>query len=191
MKNTIIISGNESISSRMRVHHKGAKARSKMKLVHCIIFLLVFPALLSAQTPGKLTVTNPLGDSIVNYAKTFLGTDYRYACSSPSTGFDCSGFTWFVFNHFGITVPRSAKDYKNFGKEVTIEESRKGDIIVFRGTHPNDKSAGHVGIVISNPGEPLMFIHSSSSKNHEGVVITDYKNSAYPKRFIKIIRVLE
>jgi cell wall-associated NlpC family hydrolase len=155
------------------------------------VLLIVFPSLLFSQTPGKFVLTNPLRDSIVNYAKTFVGTDYKYACSSPSSGFDCSGFTWYVFNHFGISVPRSAKDYMNFGKEVPIGECRKGDIIVFRGTHPNDKSAGHVGIVISNPGEPLMFIHSSSSKNHEGVTITDYKNSAYPKRFIKIVRVLD
>jgi cell wall-associated NlpC family hydrolase len=55
-----------------------------------------------------------LRDSIVNYAKSFLGTPYKYACASPS-GFDCSGFTWFVFNHFKIEVPRSSKDYQNFG----------------------------------------------------------------------------
>ncbi len=151
--------------------------------------MLVFSAALTAQTPARLKVVNPLTDSVVRFAKTFLGTEYKYACASPN-GFDCSGFTWYVFNHYGITVPRSSKDYKNFGIEIPIDQARKGDIIVFRGTHANDQSAGHVGIVITNPGEPLQFIHSSSSENHKGVTITDYKNSAYPKRFIKIVRVI-
>lgn len=161
-----------------------------MRKLRLAFFLLFLSAASFAQTPGPLKVVNPLTDSVVNFAKSFLGTTYKYACASPS-GFDCSGFTWYVFNHYGINVPRSSSDYKNFGKEVPIEQARKGDVIVFRGTHPNDKSAGHVGIVISNPGEPLMFIHSSSSDNHKGVIITDYKNSAYPKRFIKITRVIE
>jgi cell wall-associated NlpC family hydrolase len=154
-----------------------------------VFLLFLFTAAAHAQTPGTLKVAGPTGDSIVNYAKTFLGTEYKYACASPN-GFDCSGFTWFVYNHYGIEVPRSSKDYKTFGTEVPISQARKGDIIVFRGTHANDKSAGHVGIVITNPGEPLQFIHSSSSDNHRGVVITDYKNSAYPLRFIKIVRVI-
>jgi cell wall-associated NlpC family hydrolase len=162
-----------------------------MKKLQLAFFFLLIAATAFAQTPGTLKPINPLTDSVVNFAKKFLGTNYKYACASPNSGFDCSGFTWYVFNHYGINVPRSSSDYKTFGKEIPIEQARKGDVIVFRGTHPNDKSAGHVGIVISNPGEPLMFIHSSSSDNHRGVVITDYKNSAYPKRFIKIARVIE
>lgn len=162
-----------------------------MRTIRLAFFFLLITAPSFAQTPGPLKVVNPLADSVVNYAKTFLGTNYKYACASPSSGFDCSGFTWYVFNHYNINVPRSSSDYKTFGKEVPIEQARKGDVIVFRGTHPNDKSAGHVGIVISEPGEPLLFIHSSSSDNHSGVIITDYKNSAYPKRFIKIVRVIE
>lgn len=157
------------------------------KIVGLLVLLLVLGMKLNGQT---VQVDKTIGDSIVSFAKTFLGTDYKYGSASPKNGFDCSGFTWFVFNHFGYTVPRSAKDYKKFGKEVPINQARKGDIIVFRGTQVGDKSAGHVGIVISNPGEPLQFIHASSSKKHHGVVITDYNSSAYPKRFIKIVRTL-
>ena len=130
-----------------------------------------------------------VGDSIAEFAQDYLGKPYKYGCASPEAGFDCSGLTFFVFNHFHIAVPRSAKDYKNFGKEVSLAECRKGDIIVFRGTHAGDTRAGHVGIIISNPGEPVKFIHASSSDKHKGVVITDYYNSYYPTRFIKVIRV--
>jgi cell wall-associated NlpC family hydrolase len=156
-----------------------------MKNVFFVLVFLVFAGKnLSSQA------INPIADSVVAYAKTFLGTPYKYASANPKAGFDCSGFAYFVFAHYGITLPRSAKDYANFGKEIPISECRKGDLILFRGTHPNDKHVGHVGIVISNKGEPLQFIHSSSSKNHNGVVITNYANSHYPARFIKIIRVI-
>lgn len=133
--------------------------------------------------------TLSLRDSIVDYAITFLGTPYKYACASP-TGFDCSGFTWYVFHNFRIDVPRSSKDYQNFGKRVPIDSARAGDIILFTGTNPREKRVGHVGIVISNPGDSLKFIHASSSDNHYGVVITNYLASAYPKRFIGITNVI-
>jgi len=159
-----------------------------MKRISVILILLFFAGkFLPAQTVARI---NPVTDSIVDYAKTFLGTPYKYGSASPKSGFDCSGFTYFVFAHYGIPLPRSAKDYAKIGKEVSIAECRKGDIILFRGTHPSDKHVGHVGIVISNPGEPLKFIHASSSIHHSGVTITDYFNSKYPARFIKIIRVI-
>lgn len=138
---------------------------------------------------NRSIVLNPVCDSIVDYARTFMGKPYKYGCATPD-GFDCSGFTWYVFSHFGYDVPRSSKAYKSFGKDVPVGEARKGDIIVFRGTHAGDERAGHVGIVISNAGEALRFIHSSSSKNHNGVVVTDFNDSNYPKRFIRICRVV-
>ncbi len=155
-----------------------------------IFFFLLFigaqePVAAQADSLKKPTID---GDSIVNYAMQFLGTPYKYACASPS-GFDCSGFTNYVFAHFGIDVPRSSSAYLKFGKDVALSEARKGDVIVFRGTRRGEERAGHVGIVISNPGEPLRFIHASSSKKHAGVVITDYEASAYPQRFIRICRV--
>jgi lipoprotein Spr len=156
-----------------------------------LILLFAFAApLMRAQTQvPKFEKINPVTDSIVDFAKSFLGTPYKYGTCSPGS-FDCSGFTSYVFAHFGYTIPRSSKEYSTLGKEIPLAECRKGDIIVFRGTHPGDKRAGHVGIVISNEGEPLQFIHASSSKNHSGVTITTYLSSAYPARFIKIVRVV-
>jgi peptidoglycan DL-endopeptidase CwlO len=161
-----------------------------MKKIIVVLCMIVAAVSLRAQPKPDSACYNPVGDSLVDYASSFLGKPYKYGCCSPASGFDCSGLTYYVFSHFGITVPRSAKDYMHFGTEIPISQSRKGDIIVFRGTHPEDRSAGHVGIVVSNPGEPLRFIHASSSSNHRGVVITDYYNSNYPKRFIRICRVI-
>jgi peptidoglycan DL-endopeptidase CwlO len=159
----------------------------KRLLLFFFLFLIGMQEELVAQT-DSLQKVSVSGDSLVNYALQFLGTPYKYACASP-TGFDCSGFTNYVFAHFGIDVPRSSAAYLKFGKDVAMSEARKGDVIVFRGTRRGEERAGHVGIVISNPGEPLRFIHASSSKKHTGVVITDYETSAYPQRFIRICRV--
>ena len=81
-------------------------------------------------------------------------------------------------------------DYERKGQIIKIDSARKGDVIVFTGTKPKNRKPGHVGIVISNPGENLQFIHSSSGKKANGIIITDYSTSPYYKsRFIKIVRV--
>ncbi|HET6993093.1 MAG TPA: NlpC/P60 family protein, partial [Bacteroidia bacterium] len=89
----------------------------KTRILFSVLFIVLFSGL-GAQVSKKDSLqVNPLCDSVVNYAKTFLGTKYKYASCSPKSGFDCSGFTWFVFNHYGISIPRSAKEYKTLGKE--------------------------------------------------------------------------
>ncbi|MCA6364861.1 MAG: C40 family peptidase [Bacteroidetes bacterium] len=156
------------------------------------IVLGIFSLSVCAQTPQDTTAAAPMSraDSIVAYAKQHLGKPYKYAHAGPDA-FDCSGFVSFVFAHFGIALPRSSRDYMHTGREIPIEQARKGDVIVFTGTNPRERRAGHVGIVISEPGAPLQFIHASSSDKHRGVVITQYPGSNYPKRFIKVIRVVE
>lgn len=145
--------------------------------------------LVAQKQDTSLIHSTSQADSIVAFAKEHLGKPYQYACAGPNA-FDCSGFVSYVFAHFGVSLPRSSRDYMHTGKEVPIAEARKGDVIVFRGTRAGEERAGHVGIVISEPGQPLQFIHASSSDKHRGVVITDYPNSHYPKRFIKVVRVL-
>jgi cell wall-associated NlpC family hydrolase len=132
-------------------------------------------------------------DSLLCFAEQFLGKPYHYACASPEQGFDCSGFVSYVFKHMGIQVPRSSKDYEYMGRSIPKDSSRKGDVIVFTGTNAAIRHAGHVGIVISNPGEALTFIHSSSAKGKgNGVIISAFKDSPYyEKRFIRIVRILK
>jgi peptidoglycan DL-endopeptidase CwlO len=163
-----------------------------MKYVLLSCFLWLTGHGLFAQTQPDTTVAAQMSraDSIVAYAKQHLGKPYKYAHAGPDA-FDCSGFVSFVFAHFDIALPRSSRDYMHTGREVPLSEARKGDVIVFTGTRPSERRAGHVGIVISEPGAPLQFIHASSSEKHRGVVITQYPGSNYPKRFIKVIRVFE
>ncbi len=131
-------------------------------------------------------------DSLLAFAKKQIGIKYCYANCTPSNGFDCSGFVYYTFSHFSIKVPRSSIDYMNYGRRVDPDSCKVGDVIVFTGTNPKNRKAGHVGIVISNPGEDITFIHSSSSKKCSGVKISSFKNDPYYKlRFIKIVRVAE
>ncbi|MBC6990082.1 C40 family peptidase [Hymenobacter sp. BT491] len=129
-------------------------------------------------------------DSVVQYALQHIGTNYCYAGSTPETGFDCSGFVNYVFAHFGVPVPHSTALLINTGRPVPREEARKGDIVVFTGTATTSTTAGHAGIVISEPGQPLRFVHSSSARKESGVKISTVENTDYERRFMGVRRVL-
>jgi cell wall-associated NlpC family hydrolase len=125
---------------------------------------------------------------IVQFAETLIGTPYVYASTDPNVGFDCSGFITYVFNHFGIRVPRSSVDFTNAGNEVPSANAKSGDIILFSGTNPAERHVGHMGIVVSNT-DTLRFIHSTSGKAM-GVTISPL-SSYYLSRFVKVIRVFQ
>src|ERR1043166_3209638 len=88
----------------------------------------------SLLTEKKDSVTGPptKADTIIAFAKKYLGTRYCYGSCSPKNGFDCSGFLYYVFKENGITLPRSSYELGNYGKKVPLSEARKGDIILFR-----------------------------------------------------------
>ncbi len=160
----------------------------KVKKIIIVYCLCSFAAL--SQTTDSLTANNVFEvDSLIAFAKTQLGTNYCYATSDPKIGFDCSGFVYYVFNHFHIKVPRSSKEFKNFGLKIPLDSAKKGDVIVFTGTNAKYRSPGHVGIIIENNAGIPTFIHSSSGKK-KGVIISDFNESPYyKKRFIKVVRV--
>ena len=127
-------------------------------------------------------------EKLISYAKEYLGINYKYASSSPSKGFDCSGFVNYVFKNFDISVPRSSSQFKNIGKTVKPEAFQKGDILVFYG-YKDTKSIGHVGIICEADGMNSKFIHASSGKEY-AVTISDLNSKMYTKRFYKCISVL-
>jgi cell wall-associated NlpC family hydrolase len=124
---------------------------------------------------------------VVHFAQTLIGTPYVYASTNPKVGFDCSGFITYVFNHFGIAVPRSSVDFTNVGRTVPVAEARAGDLILFTGTDSTEKQVGHMGLVVDNDSNELQFIHSTSGKAM-GVTITPL-NDYYKKRFVRITRI--
>jgi cell wall-associated NlpC family hydrolase len=125
--------------------------------------------------------------NLITFARSLKGIPYRYACSDPAKGFDCSGFVMYVFNHFQMSVPRSSIGFTNFGKEIDLRHSMPGDIILFTGTDSSVRKVGHVGI-ITHVSDTVIFIHSSSGKT-PGVIETSL-SPHYKERFLKVVRVL-
>ena len=124
-------------------------------------------------------------DSILQYAFSYLGRRYRRG-GTGKKGFDCSGYTMVVFSKFGVKLPHTSAGQGLVGIDVPKSNARKGDLILFKGRR-SSRRIGHVGIVISNKGEPIKFIHSSTS---EGVRIDALDAMYYKKRFMRIKRVL-
>lgn len=140
------------------------------------------------ETAGRIDVKKTDPAALINFAKTLIGVPYVYASTDPNVGFDCSGFITYVFHHFNITVPRSSVDFSNVGKTVSIEEAKKGDLILFTGTNELERNVGHMGIVIANDAVAgLQFIHATSGKAM-AVTITQF-NDQYRKRFVRVSRV--
>ncbi|MEJ6980382.1 C40 family peptidase [Pedobacter sp. P351] len=125
-------------------------------------------------------------EDLTAFAKTLIGTPYKYGSVEPQKGFDCSGFITYVFNHFQIAVPRSSVDFTNVGTEIRISESKPGDLILFTGTDSTIREVGHMGIIVEN-ADTTKFIHSTSGKAY-GVTITPV-NKYYQGRFVKTIRI--
>jgi cell wall-associated NlpC family hydrolase len=139
--------------------------------------------------PSSATIDtkNVQPQEVLQFARTLIGTRYKYGSSNPKEGFDCSGFITYVFSHFGIIVPRSSIDFTNVGNEVSTSYAKAGDLILFTGTDSTERFVGHMGLVESNKNGQLNFIHSSSGKTY-GVTITPL-NAYYKGRFLKIIRI--
>ncbi|MBT2558416.1 C40 family peptidase [Hymenobacter sp. ISL-91] len=129
-------------------------------------------------------------DSIVVFALQQLGTPYLYAGTTPSIGFDCSGFVMYVFARYGVPTPHSTAMLIDVGRPVARTAARPGDIVVFTGTAATSTTPGHAGIVISQPGEPIRFVHSSSARRESGVKISQVEGSGYERRFMQVRRVL-
>lgn len=145
---------------------------------------------LIASTCISFAFAQTTADSLINYAKQFMGKGYCYGSCAPQKGFDCSGFVYYVYGQFNIKVPRASMDYQKYGRIVPPDSARPGDVIVFTGTNAKNRKPGHVGIVLSKPGEEMQFIHSSSGKKANGIIISSYATSPYYKqRFIKVVRI--
>lgn len=84
-------------------------------------------------------------NAVIAYASNFLGTPYLWGGTTPS-GFDCSGFTQYVYRHFGVTLGRTTYDQINNGYAVSRSDLQPGDLVLF-GSSGNPT---HVGIYVGN-----------------------------------------
>jgi hypothetical protein len=119
-------------------------------------------------------------DRLIETALDLRGIPYKNGGTDP-TGFDCSGFTQYVFAQYGLSLPREVREQFGVGQAVDRTELEPGDLIFFTTTGPG---ASHVGIAVGGDA----FVHAPSSS---GVVRVERLGSSYwATRFVGGRRVL-
>jgi peptidoglycan DL-endopeptidase CwlO len=125
-----------------------------------ILLVLVMLALTCSRTGGasatpafsdredaQLVAARQIG--FINYVRILLGVPYSYGGTSPAGGFDCSGFTRYVYEHFGVELPHYSGAQYLLGSAVARTDLVPGDLVFFDGL-------GHVGLYLGGG----MFIHA-------------------------------
>ena len=133
------------------------------------------------EEESTASATSFEGNDVVEFAKKYLGYKYVAGGSSPSTGFDCSGFTSYVYKQCGISINRSSGAQASNGTAVSKSNLQPGDLVLFN--NRANTSIGHVGIYIGGN----TFIHAGNSKT--GVITTSLSDSYYAPRFVTARRV--
>lgn len=127
------------------------------------------------KTITESTSTSQSGNSVVSYAKQFLGCKYVYGGTSPS-GFDCSGFTQYVYKNFGVNLNRTAAAQYSNGQSVTSLQA--GDLVMF-----GKSGINHVGIYIGGNS----FIHAANKS--QGVRIDTLSTGYYKTNYVGARRI--
>ena len=134
--------------------------------IRIALLFLVLVAFIAARAGGALGATTHVSRAtavahqqarVVKFARRYLGVRYVYGGTSPRSGFDCSGFTRFVYAHFGIDLPHYSGAQFDMGHRVSRAGLRPGDLVFFDGL-------GHVGLYIGGG----RFIHAP----HTGTTVS-------------------
>ena len=132
------------------------------------------------KSPSRTSNTNYLRNKIENFAKKQIGVKYKYAGKNPR-GFDCSGFTSYVFREFDVQLSASSKLQSKQGKRVNLKWVKKGDLLFFG----SGGKISHVALVVDNQKAGIYVIHSTSSR---GVIVENVSRSTYWKKRMMFAR---
>ncbi len=135
----------------------------------------------SSGSAGSAYTGSTTGEQILAKAASYLGTPYVYGGASPS-GFDCSGFVYYVYGTFGIEVGRTPASQYSAGRQVDKASLQVGDIVLFAGT--GGSGITHAGIYAGNG----QFIHSPNSRST--VSYSDLTSGYWSEHFYCGIRVV-
>lgn len=127
--------------------------------------------------------TSLKGHELIVYARKFLGRPYRYGADGPDR-FDCSGFTSYVYRHFGIQLARNSGDQFAAGKPVRdISRLQPGDLVFFA----RKGKIFHVGMAVESAGDHFTFIHAGNS----GVTISRSDETYWKPLYYGAKRMIE
>jgi cell wall-associated NlpC family hydrolase len=154
---------------RARQLQLARQVRSRLRTQHVISAEPAVAEAAAAAIAGN--VPDARYGGVVGIAMRYLGIPYRWGGSSPSTGFDCSGFVMFVFSQVGVSLPHNAAAQYAHGTPVSRDQLQAGDLVFFDGL-------GHNGIYIGGG----QFIHSPHTG--DSVKISSLSQSWYDSRFV-------
>ena len=141
-----------------------------------------------APTPPYIIAKADTGLMLVTLAKDYLGTPYHYGGRTPK-GFDCAGFAWYLYKHFGYDLPGWSGAQASLGTEVSDTRNLLPGDLVFFGARHNKKFIGHTGIVVgAEPDGTFRFIHASTGA---GVIISRNTEPYYAARYLTARRILQ
>ncbi|WP_052476006.1 C40 family peptidase [Cohnella kolymensis] len=144
----------------------------------------------SADFSDAVSAKSTATVNMIAYAKNFLGVNYDFGAGSyaQSGKFDCSSYVQHVFGHFGIDMPRTAREQAQGGTPVSSSSLIPGDLLFFNvpGTFKNRQAVGHVGIYM---GEGNM-IHASPAGDN-GVQITPVNSRYWQNNFLHARRYVQ
>jgi len=167
--------------------HKSESKIYPIKSLDIKLVSLSEKSLIESISLTKKSGTHSFAESIIDYSKNYLGLPYRRGSQGPKS-FDCSGFTSFIFKNFGYNLSSGCITQVNQGTKIDKEKLKTGDLIFFKGRDAKSARVGHVGIVVSNNGGDIRFIHACN----RGVIIEDLNDSPYYKpRYVTGLRILE
>lgn len=183
--------------------------RRVMKFFYKVLFFTAisistasFTAKAENPAPDKLntgvsTITNTISNhadaelqvnSLLSFAHKFRGVPYRWGGTTPR-GFDCSGFTSYVFSNFGYKLARRGSHQFHNGDRVDRSNLKPGDLVFFGG-RGNRPGIGHVGIVtaVDGNGHDFSFIHASTRR---GITVSHSSESYYSARYRSACRIIK
>lgn len=123
-------------------------------------------------------------NQVVDTAKSFRGTPYRYGGTTRS-GIDCSALVYLSFQSAGVTLPRTSAEQSKVGKKVSVYNLQKGDVVFFA-TGKRRRKVTHAGIVTSARRGDIQFIHSSTSL---GVTEDNVYSRYWSQRVVRARRI--
>ncbi len=126
----------------------------------------------AAEEPATAGQELKMRNGIIAYAKKYKGTPYTYGGSTPKS-FDCSGFTAYILDEYGVKLPRRSLEQAKEGKKVRQKRAQAGDLAFFA---KNGREVSHVSLIVKSSEKELLVIHSTSSR---GVIIEDIMKSTY------------
>jgi cell wall-associated NlpC family hydrolase len=121
-------------------------------------------------------------NNIVDFALKHEGVKYRYG-GTTDKGMDCSGLVGTSFLEANILLPRSSRDMAQEGKEILLENAKKGDLVFFSARNKK-RIIDHVGLVLSMKNGHIQFIHSTTQR---GVIISSFSEEYWQRTFVKAV----